>query len=73
MATASEVLEMLIPNGGWISTGQDYEGVQFLECEPISKKNFKMVLRQLMLGKLKSKIKKQQKSGTFRKTRHNRG
>lgn len=40
MATASEVLEMLIPNGGWISTGQDYEGVQFLECEPISKKEF---------------------------------
>lgn len=40
MATASEVLEMLIPNGGWICTGQEYEGIQFLECEPITKTQF---------------------------------
>ena len=31
---------MLIPNGGWILTGNDYEGIQFLECEPISKEKF---------------------------------
>jgi hypothetical protein len=40
MATASNVLEMLIPNGGWICTGQEYEGIQFLECEPITKAEF---------------------------------
>ena len=40
MATASDVLEMLIPNGGWICTGQDYEGIEFKECEPITKAQF---------------------------------
>ena len=40
MATGSEVLEMLIPKGGWIITGNDYEGIQFLECEPITKAEF---------------------------------
>lgn len=40
MASASDVLTMLIPNGGWAISGQDYEGIQFLECEPISKEQF---------------------------------
>jgi hypothetical protein len=40
MAKGSDVLSMLIPNGGWAITGHDYEGIQFLECEPISKKEF---------------------------------
>jgi hypothetical protein len=40
MAKGSDVLSMLIPNGGWAITGHDYEGIQFLECEPITKKEF---------------------------------
>ena len=40
MATGSNVLEMLIPQGGWIITGNEYEGIQFLECEPITKAQF---------------------------------
>jgi hypothetical protein len=40
MAKAHEVLSMLIPTGGWAITGHDYEGIQFLECEPITKKQF---------------------------------
>jgi hypothetical protein len=40
MAKASDVLKMLIPNGGWIVSGNDYEGIQFLECEPITKAEF---------------------------------
>jgi hypothetical protein len=40
MANAIQVLEMLIPNGGWICTGQTYEGITFLECEPITKQQF---------------------------------
>jgi hypothetical protein len=40
MATGSEVLSMLIPTGGWIITGNDWEGVEFLEAEPITKKQF---------------------------------
>ena len=40
MAKGSDVLSMLIPNGGWAITGHDYEGIQFLECEPITKAEF---------------------------------
>ena len=40
MAEGYEVLEMLIPQGGWALTGNEYEGIQFLECEPITKAQF---------------------------------
>ena len=40
MATAAQVLEMLIPQGGWAISGDSYEGIQFLECEPITESEF---------------------------------
>jgi hypothetical protein len=40
MARGNQVLDMLIPNGGWIISGDDYEGITFLECEPITKAQF---------------------------------
>jgi hypothetical protein len=40
MTTGADVLNMLIPNGGWAIYGDDYEGIQFIECEPITKKQF---------------------------------
>jgi hypothetical protein len=40
MATGAEVLTMILPNGGWYIQGDDYEGIQFLECEPITKAQF---------------------------------
>jgi hypothetical protein len=40
MATGAEVLEMLIPTGGWVITGDDFNGIQFLEANPITKKEF---------------------------------
>ena len=40
MATAGEVLSMLIPTGGWVSRGEDYEGVEFIDCKTITKKQF---------------------------------
>jgi hypothetical protein len=40
MISGADVLDMLIPSGGWYITGDDYEGIQFLECEPITKKQF---------------------------------
>ena len=40
MAKGGEVLRMLIPDGGWIISGNDYEGITFLECEPITKAEF---------------------------------
>ena len=40
MAKSSEVLEMLIPTGGWITRGGKFEDVEFIECEPITKAEF---------------------------------
>ena len=40
MATGGDVLSMLLPNGGWYTIGNEYENIQFLECEPITKKQF---------------------------------
>ena len=40
MAKIGEVLEFLIPGGGYAFSGDEYEGIQFLECEPITKAQF---------------------------------
>ena len=40
MATGADVLEMLIPTGGYSITGNDYEGIQFIEATPITKAEF---------------------------------
>lgn len=40
MVTGTDVLTMLIPNGGWAITGNDYEGIQFIDCKPITKEEF---------------------------------
>jgi hypothetical protein len=40
MAQGWEVLSMLLPDGGWVISGNDYEGIQFKECEPITKAAF---------------------------------
>ena len=40
MATTSQVLGMLIPDGGYVAKGDEYEGIEFLECEPITKAQF---------------------------------
>lgn len=40
MATSQQVLAMLIPDGGYVQYGEEYEGIQFLECEPITKAQF---------------------------------
>ena len=40
MSKGSDVLSMLLPSGGWVMVGDTYEGIEFLECEPITKKQF---------------------------------
>ena len=40
MAKSYEVLSMLIPNGGYVQVGDTFEGIEFLECEPITKKEY---------------------------------
>jgi hypothetical protein len=40
MATGADVLEMLIPTGGYSITGNDYEGIEFNEANSITKAQF---------------------------------
>jgi hypothetical protein len=40
MAKGSDVLSLLIPQGGWVITGDDFENIQFIDCKPITKKQF---------------------------------
>ena len=40
MATTTEVLRYLIPTGGWVLTGDSWEGVQFIEATPITEAEF---------------------------------
>jgi hypothetical protein len=40
MAKGYEVLEMLIPNGGWAIAGDEFAGIQFIECDPITEQEF---------------------------------
>jgi hypothetical protein len=40
MARGSDVLEMLIPTGGWVTRGDEFEDVEFIDCEPITKAEF---------------------------------
>ena len=40
MATGAEVLNMLIPSGGWTIRGDEYEGIIFGEATQITKKQF---------------------------------
>jgi hypothetical protein len=40
MAKSYEVLGMLRPDGGFMQVGEDYEGITFLTCEPLTKEEF---------------------------------
>ncbi len=40
MAQSYEVLGMLIPNGGYVQVGEDFEGITFVEAKPITKAQF---------------------------------
>jgi hypothetical protein len=40
MATGSEVLGMLIPTGGWVISGDNFDGITFIEATPITKTEF---------------------------------
>ena len=40
MAESYEVLGMLIPNGGYVQVGTEYDGIDFIECEPITKEEY---------------------------------
>lgn len=40
MTTGADVLQMLIGNGDYSISGGTYEGIDFMDCKPITKKQF---------------------------------
>lgn len=41
MATGAEVLSMLIPNGGWVISADEFESIRYDEgIKPLTKKEF---------------------------------
>jgi len=53
MAKGYEVLRMLIPDGGYVIKGDDYEGITFIEATPITKEQFEAGFAQYDAWKAK--------------------
>jgi hypothetical protein len=64
MAQPHEVLAFLIPDGGYVHYGFDYEGIQFLECEPITKKQYEDGFAQYDAWKVEQDATKAQAKAT---------
>ena len=58
MATGAEVLTMLRPNGGWVIYGNDYEGILWRECEPLTKAEFEAGFAQVDAWKIEQETAK---------------
>jgi hypothetical protein len=59
MANSSEVMSMIYPDGGWVAVGEDFEGIQFLECPPITKTAYNKAASEYEAWKLKVKTDKE--------------
>lgn len=57
MATRAEVLAFLIPNGGYVSNTENFEDIQFLECEPITKAQYEAGFAQVDAWKAEQEAK----------------
>lgn len=57
MATTREVLRYLIPNGGYVVRGENFEGIEFLECQPITKAQFEAGFAQCDAWKIEQETK----------------
>jgi hypothetical protein len=40
IVTGAEVLKMLRPQGGWSIVGNEYDSIQWKDCEPVTRKQF---------------------------------
>jgi hypothetical protein len=54
-----KTLEMLRPEGGYVSRGFEYENIEFIDCEPFTKAQFEAALNQFDNWKLEQDAKAQ--------------
>jgi hypothetical protein len=52
MATIIDVLTYLRPNGGYVARGEEYEGIEFIDCEPFTKNEFEAAFEEYDLWKI---------------------
>lgn len=51
MASHIEVLRHLRPDGGYVSVGDDYKGITFIEAEPFSNAEYEAAFTQVDAAK----------------------
>jgi hypothetical protein len=47
MTTGADVLRMLRPEGGWVIEENNFDSIEFLQCEPITKAEFEAGFAQV--------------------------
>jgi hypothetical protein len=65
MATGAEVLAMLIPTGGWVINGDDFDSIRYDDgVKPITKKQFEAGFEQVENWKVNQETDKAQAKAT---------
>lgn len=58
MAAGHEVLSLLIPTGGWVIRGDNFEDIEFIEATPITKAQFEAGFATCDAQKIKQEAEK---------------
>lgn len=61
MAKSWEVLGMLIPDGGYVQRGSEFEDIEFIDCEPITKAQYEAGFAQFDAWKEEQEAQQQAK------------
>jgi hypothetical protein len=64
MNNIADILAFLIPTGGWVIKGENYEDIEFIEAEPITKAQFEAGLAQYDAWKAEQDTAKAQAKAT---------
>ena len=59
MAQHWEVLQYLRPQGGYVQVGEEYEGIEFIECEPFTKAEYEAAFELVDIAKAQEKTERQ--------------
>ena len=59
MAQHWEVLQYLRPQGGYVQVGEEYEGIEFIECEPFTKAEYEAAFELVEIAKAQEKTERQ--------------
>jgi len=61
MASNIDVLMFLRPDGGYSQSGQDYEGITFIDCEPFTEQEYAAAFAQVDTAKAEAQADKETK------------